>query len=1818
MRFCIYFIFAHICGFVFSQALPPEGHGGDKNKTLNLRIITNPLYDFIKFNPDYQPTPPTKRVCASVEVEEKRKAFMRGESNNQFEKWMQRSIEADPMIAKSGEIFTIPVVVHVIYSNPIENISQEQILSQIEVLNADYRHLNPDTVNIQSRFRKVSTDVGIEFKLATRDPKGKPTDGIDRISMAGSPFSEKYINEVIKPNTIWNTSEYLNIWVCYINNSVLGFSQFPQSSGLEGIPADIGTIFTDGVVITSAAFGTLGTVAPPFDKGRTVTHEIGHWLGLRHIWGDGLGDCAADDYCDDTPLTRNPNFGCKIGVKGCKDTAMVENFMDYTDDKCMAMFSSDQKKRIWTVLENSPRRKELGKSPAAKPLTIPPTPIFISDISVGSQSLTVKFKDISKGKNRNRKWTFVGGNPATSTEADPVVFYNKPGKYAVSLSLSNDFGTKTETIEKYVTIYGKGEKLPLIVDFEPDNKNKNVHIQANTWNNTWKIANTLGGYGKSSGAIWINNYINNRPGARSYFMLPSLDFSTGSQTQLSFDIAYKFFNENYSDTLGIYLSTDDGRTFHAIYYKSGKKLAADAQNKDLYNPKPEDWRTETIDLSRYDANTRVQIAFVCMNGYGNNLYLDNIKLSSTPLPLPNIDFEPDRPDICTGDMVGFTDKTTNKPTKWLWSFPGAFRPSDTTQNPVVSYKTPGEYEVSLTATNASGESVLTKKQVIRVKPAPKIIFSPIPKEVCPGTALNINVKGGTYYLWIYGDRESNDSSIKDTLFFPKSYEVVALGDSGCSTTERFNIDVKVEKDILIQPPVTKVCDGQVANVLASGGVEYTWKNTAGKIVSNTATLSVNATSSIKYNLSLKTPNGCIFTKIVPVYVERRPTVTIQSSASSICEGNSLQLKASGATSYIWDKNAEGRILNISPLKTTKYTAIGTNEAGCKDTAEVEIKVYSLPKLSCAPANPSICEGSSVTLRASGAQSYFWESQDKNENSGSFVFTVSPTISQNYYLIGSSDKGCKDTLTVPIEVKKSEKLHIQAKEYAVCENEPITFSVSKGKNIEWKNLTTQAISPTERFTITPEKNTLLMATGLDVQNCPMIPDTIEVHALQVLKPIANFTYIQNGDFCVGQAIQFMDSSVNARKYFWEFEGGNPAFSTEENPKVMYKKGGNYSVSLIVEGCNQSDTLRKQKAIFIQDMPRLLLSADKPYICFGESANLSTSMLGAENFEWSPSFGLDETSGNNVVASPTDSTTYTVKATMPNGCSLSKSILIPVKKSGMILNILPENPRVCQGESITLKAVNGEKHYWSSIENDLSKSGPSMTLTPRKSGKYQLVASDSLNCSMKKEVQISVFRRPRLTLDPPVALLCKGEQVMIEAFGAGTYSWSPAIGLSASIGKRVTAFPTTTQTYHVLGIDENGCKDTASVTIGASETAPVQLKADLPTLCVGMATQITATGAAEYEWYPFSNLNTNKGNKVVANPTADITYVVHATAEDGCTSKSSITLRVNQMKPIVIKPEAPIICLGESVTLEALTSYNSRWGTGVPIKEITAKKISIKPQNTTLYQINAWDENGCPRTGEVNVVVLPPKQVEIVAAQTAVCEGGTLTLQAKGSSQYEWLAAPNMSVMTGDRASVSPQKNAVYSVVGTDEHGCKDTAYFAVNTQLIAPQIEVFPLVIDLAKEAGFVRFTDKTLDATQWNWDFGDGGSSNLQQANHVYTKSGTYNVKLTVSNGLCAKNITQKIEVKNSSDVSGLERVGALAVKAQANGTVHVSFQSSKEMAFVLSVLNVAKEELLSGRIRTSSEKYEQDIDISSFGKGKYILQIQDEKATISYPFEWQ
>ena len=239
----------------------------------------------------------------------------------------------------ADEIINLPVVIHILYNTSIQNISLAQVQSQLTVLNNDYSNLNADRINTPTVFATLVADTRIRFCLAQVDPQGRRTTGIIRKYTKTDFFSPEDAMKYAAQggDDAWDCKRYLNIWVCNMGGRTLGYSSIP------GGPAA-----TDGVVISYDVFGTTGNVRSPYDKGRTATHETGHWLGLKHIWGDAI--CGTDDV-DDTPVQQYYNYGCPTfpHVSNCSPNGngdMYMNFMDFTNDDCMNLFTIGQKIRM--------------------------------------------------------------------------------------------------------------------------------------------------------------------------------------------------------------------------------------------------------------------------------------------------------------------------------------------------------------------------------------------------------------------------------------------------------------------------------------------------------------------------------------------------------------------------------------------------------------------------------------------------------------------------------------------------------------------------------------------------------------------------------------------------------------------------------------------------------------------------------------------------------------------------------------------------------------------------------------------------------------------------------------------------------------------------------------------------------------------------------------------------------------------------------------------------------------------------------------------------------------------------------------------------------------------------------------------------------------------------------------------------------------------------------------------------------------------------------------------------------------------------------
>ncbi|MEO6106079.1 MAG: choice-of-anchor J domain-containing protein [Cyclobacteriaceae bacterium] len=579
------------------------------------------------------------------------------EKKLQFEKWLGEKIirrQSSRTARAQAPPYKIPVVVHIIHNGEAigvgTNLSDAQVLSQIKVLNEDFNRQNADAINTPAVFSSVAGSLDIEFILARRDPDGLATTGIVRVN--GGRNSWKMIdNYTLKSKSYWPAEQYLNIWVCNLTDTFVGYAQFPESN-LEGLEQSSTNRLTDGVVVWYRAFGSGNFgLDPSFNKGRTLTHETGHFLGLWHIWGTYI-NCTDSDYVSDTPNQEGSTAGCPTHplTDNCGQVIMFQNYLDYSDDACMNLFTQGQTTRMMTVIENSPRRNSLLTSPGL----IAPDPlpndlgirrIISPDGSVCSNTVIPVIEIRNYGSNvitTSRIRLTVDGTVRETL--DFVLTLNPQGTTQVSYAgLTLGAGQHEFTFRilstnggidggNYNDLQMVSAVIPALIN-TPFAENFTAEPVGWITQNpdgqiTWQVV-TAPRDGPNNKALKLNFFAyEDKIGEVDTYLSPVFDLSAAPAATLIFDVAHARFQSSNDRLRVIALkSCQDLLSGTVLYDKAGESLKTAPPVTSEFTPTGRDqWRKELIDLSAFIGNDKVQLAFVGINDWGNNIYIDNIAL----------------------------------------------------------------------------------------------------------------------------------------------------------------------------------------------------------------------------------------------------------------------------------------------------------------------------------------------------------------------------------------------------------------------------------------------------------------------------------------------------------------------------------------------------------------------------------------------------------------------------------------------------------------------------------------------------------------------------------------------------------------------------------------------------------------------------------------------------------------------------------------------------------------------------------------------------------------------------------------------------------------------------------------------------------------------------------------------------------------------------------------------------------------------------------------------------------------------------------------
>lgn len=557
--------------------------------------------------------------------------------------------------SRGGAVVVIPVVVHIVLPDP-NQISDEQVQSQINVLNTDYNAENADSLETPMIWKSLFGDMRIQFCLAERTPEGDPTNGIQRVKTNVSQFTiANGVSGVKHVSTggadAWDSKEYMNIWVCDMGSSTLGV----------GTPPGLYPDDEDGIVVQYDAFGTEGNLLPAFNKGRTCTHEVGHYFNLLHPWGNGDGSCSPGDYVADTPPQSNPIYGCPVFpvlTDNCSPNypgVMFMNFMGYANDTCMSLFTLGQVVRAQAGLFNY--HSSLLSSDGCQPVILKTRDAAIlhvlspqdkvcdnliaPEISIknrGKQtlsSLNISYQ-IDQGPITHFAWTGSLASLDTLKLALPSTSL-QIGNHTFTVYTAGPNGLKDENIHNDTAISSfhldPVATAPFSEGFESDSfPPPGWEIRNPDGALTWEKTSIAAYDGKSAVVMRNLDYAQNGP--TDDLITPVFDLQNADSAFLFFYVAAAVQSapnsgNQYWDTLQVILSNDCAQSGISLYKKWGPNLITDSvPTSQEFVPNHSQWRRDSIDLTPYLRNGQFQIIFRNITNFENNIYLDDINIVS--------------------------------------------------------------------------------------------------------------------------------------------------------------------------------------------------------------------------------------------------------------------------------------------------------------------------------------------------------------------------------------------------------------------------------------------------------------------------------------------------------------------------------------------------------------------------------------------------------------------------------------------------------------------------------------------------------------------------------------------------------------------------------------------------------------------------------------------------------------------------------------------------------------------------------------------------------------------------------------------------------------------------------------------------------------------------------------------------------------------------------------------------------------------------------------------------------------------------------------
>lgn len=1305
-----------------------------------------------------------------------------------------------------------------------------------------------------------------------------------------------------------------------------------------------------------------------------------------------------------------------------------------------------------------------------------PVANFTSNFTSISPFGVINYSDLSTNSPTSWAWSFPGGVPSSSTQQNPTgIVYSSPGCYNVTLIATNAFGSDTLTQTCFITVSTTGTFCnPVYTTGCSANNNINrVRIAGTPFDNNNTGCTNLNGPGYSSYPATGNTTAQlNR--SQNYTL------QVASQGQGSIAVWFDWNHNNVFETTEYTSIVNNGagnQTYTVSILIPNSAVAGPTGMRVRY-------RNATGGGGGGGGNNQITSANACTTfatGESED-YTVNI-FDPTLIPVANFSASPTT--VCPGGSVSFTDLTTNNPTFWNWSFPGAAIATSNVQNPTVVYPTSGTYAVTLISGNGNGSDTLTQTALVNVLVAPTVNAGP-DVALCLGAQTTLSSASASQNATLVWSPSTglSSTSIIHPVANPTATTVYTLAATlnGCTKTD--TVQVTVNQTVAMAMGDTSICLGGSAMLHASGGTSYLWSPATGLSSATAAHPIASPSSNTTYTVTV-TANGCTSTAQVTVNVQ-----VVNANAGSdvaICLGSSTTLNATGGTLFDWSPAtglSDASIANpiANPTATTTYTVTVT-EGACSATDAVVVTVNNT--IANAGSDATICAGSSTQLSATGGTSYSW-SPAAGLSATNISNPISNPTTTTAYTVTVTANGC--TATDEVVVNVNTVVANAGSDTAICAGGSTQLSASGGTAYQWSPAAGLSSGSIANPTAAPSVTTTYTVTAF-ANGCSATDEVV----VTVNNTVANAGL--DATICVGNSTTL--NASGGTTYSW-----NPATGLSDaniaNPIANPSSTTTYTVTATANGCSSTD-----QVVVTVNSAAVSAGADQT-ICVGGTAQLNAT--GNGNFSWSPASGLSNATSANPFASPSVTSTYTVTIT-ENGCTATDEVVVNV-------NVVPANAGadvdVCRGSSAQLSATGGTAYSWSPAIGLSATNVANPTFSGAVSGTYTVTVTSN-GCTGTDEVVVTVLgENATAGLDITV---CPGNTATMQASGGTSYSWSPATGLSGTNIANPTFNGTAGEVY-LVSIGNGSCiyVDTVSVTVG---NVTANAGAD-QTICAGAAAQLLASGGTNYNWSPATGLSNAAIANPVATPTATTTYVVTASS-GSCLATDTITVVV---LPAVIANAGSdaAICLGGSTQLSATGGATYSWSPSTGLSDANIANPIASPGVNTNYVVTVSNAQ-CSATDTISVSI---QTISLnVSGGGTICAGSSVQLSADAgiSASYNWTPSASLSSASISNPIATPSATTTYTVTAVNG------ACSATNTVLVTVTVLNFSAGADVQVCAGgTVVLGAAASGSLNYSWS-PTTGLNNANIAQPIATPAGSMAYYVTVTNNICTATDTVQVTV---------------------------------------------------------------------------------------------